>query len=443
MSWYSYTYNAQDLREREDCIGPAIPELPTLPDGVTTYQYNPVNQLLSTTNPDQAFTYDADGNLTKGYTPEGFVFTAVYDAENRMIALTFTDETSILHTTTYAYDGDGLLAIERKYENAVFVQETRFVRHGGLVLQDRDGNNAVVNEYTWGLNLGGGIGGLLNFNSGGQNYAYLYDGSGNVGAVLDAAQAVVAAYRYDPFGSLLVKTGSVDQSYGFSTKRYNEQLGMLFYEFRPYIPGIGRWATRDPLGEAGGLNLYAFVGNNPVNWIDPWGLETVLIFPTEATPPWNPDYAVTMSTLTYGSTYDSLDIEVINVNRVSQINAALQKYEDIIKVFFIGHSSSQALYAGEASLPDTNLSPLGGPNDVHPNSLDWSHLTENASIAIWGCNAGRGGALSIAQSIANASGKLVTAPTEYINFTETGRPFIRWEKGRFGKWEQFTPQKRK
>ena len=47
---------------------------------------------------------------------------------------------------------------------------------------------------------------------------------------------------------------------------------MIQYEFRNYLPAIGRWMTRDPLGEAGGLNLYAFVGNNPVNWVDPWGL---------------------------------------------------------------------------------------------------------------------------------------------------------------------------
>lgn len=47
---------------------------------------------------------------------------------------------------------------------------------------------------------------------------------------------------------------------------------MVQYEFRNYFPEIARWDSRDPLGEQGGLNLYAFVGNNPVNWVDPWGL---------------------------------------------------------------------------------------------------------------------------------------------------------------------------
>ncbi len=141
-----------------------------------------------------------------------------------------------------------------------------------LAVQDRDGSNAIVNEYTWGLNLGGGIGGLLHLAQNGQNYSYLYDGNGNVEAVLDASQQLAAAYRYDPFGNLLARSGSLTQPFGFSTKRSDAQTGLVHYQYRNYLPSMSRWTTRDPLGEAGGMNLYAFVGNNPVNWVDPWGL---------------------------------------------------------------------------------------------------------------------------------------------------------------------------
>ncbi len=139
-------------------------------------------------------------------------------------------------------------------------------------MQDRDGNNAIQNEYAWGLNLGGGIGGLLHLAQHGQNYSYLYDGSGNVEAVLDASQQLAAAYRYDPFGNLLAQSGSLIQPFGFSTKRSDMKTGLVHYQYRQYSPSMSRWISRDPLGEAGDMNLYVFVENDPINLIDPWGL---------------------------------------------------------------------------------------------------------------------------------------------------------------------------
>ncbi len=122
--------------------------------------------------------------------------------------------------------------------------------------------------------MGGGIGGLLNLNQNGQDYSYLYDGKGNVTAVTDSTQAVAAAYNYDAFGVLMTKTGTLDQPFTFSTKRYNGSTGLSYYGYRFYNPGIGKWLTRDPLGVAGGINLYGFVSNDPVNLVDPLGLLT-------------------------------------------------------------------------------------------------------------------------------------------------------------------------
>lgn len=275
LSRHTYAYNDQDLRASETREGAAILPEPAVDETKTAYTYNEANQLLTTTDPDAAYTYDADGNLTQGDTKDGYVFIARYDAENRMTSLEYTDSSDIAHRQEFRYSGNGLLAEQKVYENGVLIDTVRIVRDGMMAIQDRDGNNAVLREYTWGLNLGGGIGGLLNLKQGGQNYAYLYDGKGNVEALLDTTESVVAAYRYDPFGVLLAKTGSFEQPYGFSTKRYNAPVGMVQYEFRNYFPDVARWDRRDPLGEAGGLNLYAFVGNNPVNWMDPWGLEFI------------------------------------------------------------------------------------------------------------------------------------------------------------------------
>lgn len=273
ISKHSYTYTAQDLRGSETIDGPAIPPLPELTPQTTGYTHNSVNQLLSTNTPDRNFDYDADGNLLTGTTAEGYVFTAQYDAENRMTSLEYNDSAGVVHRTEYAYSGDDLVAEQQVYENGTLVETLRIVRDGMLALQDRDGNNAITREYTWGLNLGGGIGGLLNLAQNGQNYAYLYDGKGNVGAVLDETQAVVAAYRYDPFGKLLAQSGTFAQPFRFSTKRFDPFTGLSYYGYRFYSPDMGRWTTRDPLGESGGINLYAFVENNPLNWRDPWGLD--------------------------------------------------------------------------------------------------------------------------------------------------------------------------
>ncbi len=293
LSLHTFTYNGQDLRAQESLDGSAIPPAPAIPETNTTYTTNDVNQLLSTLAPDRTFVYDLDGNMTQGYTKDGYVFTASYDAENRMTSMQYTDSSSVLHRQEFAYSGDGLVAIERTYENGTLVSDIRIMRDGMLPILDKDGStNATLRQYTWGLNLGGGIGGLLHLYSAsaGQNYAYLYDGKGNVEAMLDNSESVVAAYRYDPFGKLLAKTGSLEQPFGFSTKRYNAPVGMVQYEARNYFPPIGRWDSRDPLGEAGGLNLYAFVGNNPVNWVDPWGLVQVDLTDPELEPlvksPW-------------------------------------------------------------------------------------------------------------------------------------------------------------
>jgi RHS repeat-associated protein len=232
-----------------------------------------VNQITDSESPERAYTFDDDGNMTQGYTPEGYVFDATYDAENRLIFLEYTDSGSILHRTEYTYGGDNLLYQIRKLEDGVETDLRRIIRAGFLPIQERDGNNNVVREYVWGIDMGGGIGGLLAIKESGADYYYLYDGKGNVTAITDASGTVVATYSYDPFGVLMEKTGTLDQPFRFSTKRYDEDTGLSYYGYRFYSASLGRWITRDPLGEAGGINLYGFVGNNAINGIDPLGLK--------------------------------------------------------------------------------------------------------------------------------------------------------------------------
>jgi len=109
----------------------------------------------------------------------------------------------------------------------------------------------------------------LRLNQGGTPYSYLFDGKGNVTALLNASGVVAATYQYDPFGLPVVPANSLSQPMQFSTKPYDEETGLSYYGYRFYAAGIGRWMTRDPIGERGGINLYGFVGNDPINLVDP------------------------------------------------------------------------------------------------------------------------------------------------------------------------------
>jgi RHS repeat-associated protein len=257
-----------------------------LQNEITSYQTNNLNQLLQVTKnqgPETTnLSYDANGNMTKGYTPQGYEFIAAYDAENRLKSLEYTDTQGIVHTTVNTYRADSFLVKLEKFENHVKMIEVNFVGEGFLPIQERTtvaGQPSSVKSYIWGQNLGGGIGGLLNMRYQGQDYSYLYDGKGNVTTVLDSSQNTVATYVYDEFGKVVSKTGTLDQPFQFSTKYYDQQTGLNYYGYRFYSAALGRWINRDPLGEEGGINLYAFVENDPVNWVDPWGLSRVVYDP--------------------------------------------------------------------------------------------------------------------------------------------------------------------
>jgi len=102
------------------------------------------------------------------------------------------------------------------------------------------------------------------------------DGNGNVTALVNASNGATAAvYEYSPFGELLrnevFDTAIGDNPFRFSTKFYDTETGLINYGARYYSPALGRFINRDPIEEAGGVNLYGFCGNDPVGRFDPNG----------------------------------------------------------------------------------------------------------------------------------------------------------------------------
>ena len=181
--------------------------------------------------------------------------------------------------------------------------EVHFIYDGNVVIQERDVNNNPLVTYTRGNDLSGmlqgagGIGGLLARTDYGQEIpgsptaAYYHaDGNGNVTMLIYTNQTIAAKYLYDPFGNTLSLSGPLAglNAYRFSSKEWNVSAGLYYYLYRFYDPNLQRWPNSDPLGELGfeiirkatkipmrvqEPNLYKFVYNNPINYLDVNGLD--------------------------------------------------------------------------------------------------------------------------------------------------------------------------
>jgi RHS repeat-associated protein len=240
------------------------------------------------------FAHDLDGNLTS----DGR-FTYTWDAENRLIAME-THATVPLparRKLAFAYDSIGRRIRKTVWQGTPtggwqlrhhfdFIHEP----NGWNILAERSSspqhpttNSQLIRTYTWGTDLSGtltgagGVGGLLfaTLHTSGKTFAYESDLNGNVTLLVDTATGQPAAtYDYGPFGEPLRQSGEYAtlNPYRFSTKHTDEETGLLDYGLRYYNPSTGRWLSRDPIAEDGGVNLYGFLTNNGITEIDVLGM---------------------------------------------------------------------------------------------------------------------------------------------------------------------------
>jgi RHS repeat-associated protein len=200
------------------------------------------------------YTYDLNGNLLS----DGNRCFA-YDDENHLTSIWVTN----VWRTDFVYDGKLRRRIERDYTwqsgNWVATNEVHYVYDGNLVIQEQDMNNNPLVTYTRGTDLSGslqgagGIGGLLARTDANGSTFYHADGNGNISALINGSQTIVAKYLYDPYGNTLSMNGPLAgaNTYRFSSKEWNANSGLYYYLYRCYDPNLQRWPNRDPIGELG------------------------------------------------------------------------------------------------------------------------------------------------------------------------------------------------
>ena len=107
----------------------------------------------------------------------------------------------------------------------------------------------------------------------GTSYYFTRDHLGSIREMVDSVGTIQARYSYDPYGRKTKVCGNLDADFGYAGNFYHATSGLGLTFLRAYDPDLARWLSRDPIAENGGLNLYCYVLNNSVNWIDPYGAQ--------------------------------------------------------------------------------------------------------------------------------------------------------------------------
>jgi len=279
-------------------------------DGVTSsyeYAYDEVERLLTIVKDGtlvEEYRYDFNGtrnyemNALRGiagrsysYSDEDHLLTAgsvIYDYGLDGFLSTKTDGSDV---TSYTYSSRGELL-------SVSLPDERIIEYahdplGRRIAKTVDG--IIVEKYLWqGLTrllavYDGAEKLLMRFeyaddrmpvavNAEGVIYYLAYDQVGSLRLVTDSVGNVLKSVEYDSFGNILSDSNpAFIVPFGFAGGLRDRDTGLMRFGYRDYDPDVGRWTAKDPIGFAGGdTDLYGYVLNDPVNFIDPEGLRNII-----------------------------------------------------------------------------------------------------------------------------------------------------------------------
>ena len=255
---YNYAYSFDNIGNRLTANLAGTPWTYTA-NNLNQYSAFTINQVAETPS------YDDDGNML---TRDGW--TQTWNSENRLIKA--EKGTAKLE---FAYDYMGRRIFKKVYNGETLTSHIRFVYDGYKLIEELNAqnNNAVLRRYTWSPV---GLDTPVSVYDAAANATYYYhtDANKNITELTDATGAVVAHYEYSPFGKVLVANGEYASinPFRFSSEYHDDESGLVYYNYRYYSPELGRWLSRDPIGEKGGWNLYIMLNNRIIDYWDFAGL---------------------------------------------------------------------------------------------------------------------------------------------------------------------------
>jgi len=255
---YNHTYTYDKAGNRTTLKGGTSP---------TTYTYNALNQIANSRDGSgiTSFVFDRGGNLRSRRGPASSIVTMGWDGESRLISYETTTP------TTFAYDADGHRVQRWDPTDGI----TRYVWDGETVLLENDGLGNLRATHTL---RPFGFGEELYQRKDGVDHFYLYNDLGSTERLMTGS-STSDTYTYDAFGQVISSTGSTLNRLLFVGREgymYEPNMALYYVRQRWYDASQGRFLTLDPIGGGEILpNFYLYCQSNPVNLIDPSGLDPI------------------------------------------------------------------------------------------------------------------------------------------------------------------------
>jgi RHS repeat-associated protein len=216
------------------------------------------------------YTYDANGNTLSNASGKSYT----WDFENRLVQAVVPGTNG--GTTTFKYDPFG-----RRIQKSGPLGTTNYLYDGlgagANVIEEVDSSGNVLVRYAQGL----GTDQPLSMLRTGTTSYYNADALGSITSLSNSSATIANTYTYDSFGKLAASTGTLTNSFQYTAREFDPETGIYEYRARYFDQNSGRFLSEDPIRENNGpnqsamddsANLYVYVLNNAVNYVDPSGL---------------------------------------------------------------------------------------------------------------------------------------------------------------------------